>query len=57
MYTRYHRPDRLLRQFRFCEQVARALPVYELSYPRRFEAMPRVIEEIRRAAGLARISS
>jgi energy-coupling factor transporter ATP-binding protein EcfA2 len=52
MNTRYHRADRLVRQFRFSEQVAHALPFYQLSYPRRFEVIPQVIEEIRRAAGL-----
>jgi hypothetical protein len=52
MNTRYHRPERLVRQFKFSEQLAHALPVYQLSYPRRFEVMPQVIDEIRRAAGL-----
>jgi hypothetical protein len=52
MNTRYHRPERLVRQFRFSEQVAQFLPVYELSYPRKFEVMPRVVDEIRRAADL-----
>lgn len=52
MNSRYHQPDRLVRQFRFSEQVAQSLPVYELSYPRRFEVMSQVVEEIKRAARL-----
>ena len=52
MNSRYHQPDRLVRQFRFSEQVAQSLPVYGLSYPRKFEVMPQVIEGIRRAACL-----
>jgi len=52
MNSRYHQPDRLVRQFRFSEQVAQSLPIYELSYPRKFEVMPQVVEEIRRAARL-----
>ena len=49
MDIRYRTPDRLVRQFRFAEQVARTVPVYALTYPRVFAAMDRVVEEIDRA--------
>ncbi|UYN94355.1 MAG: hypothetical protein KIT25_20320 [Enhydrobacter sp.] len=48
MNFRYHAPERLARQLRFCERIARILPVYALDYPRTFEMMDRVSEEIRR---------
>jgi hypothetical protein len=48
--SRYHQPDRLVRQFRFAERIAHSLPVYGLGYPREFEIMPQVLEEIRQAA-------
>lgn len=49
MDIRYRMPDRLVRQFRFSEQVARTVPVYALTYPRTFTAMDHVVEEIDRA--------
>ena len=52
MNSRYHQPARLVRQFRFVEQIAQSLPVYTLSYPRKFEVMSQVVEEIRRAVRL-----
>ncbi|CAN5867631.1 hypothetical protein BH11PSE3_BH11PSE3_08070 [soil metagenome] len=50
MNIRYFAPDRLTRQFRFAERVARTVPVHALAYPRRYELLDRVIAEIRRAA-------
>lgn len=49
MNIRYFAPDRLERQFRFAERVARTVPVHMLSYARRYELLDRVIAEIRRA--------
>ncbi len=49
MNIRNHTTPRLLRQFRFAEQVAKALPMYALRYSRNFEVMERVAEEINRA--------
>jgi hypothetical protein len=50
MNIRYSAPERLSRQVRFAERVGRSLPVYALSYPRQFEVMDRVVEEIRKTA-------
>jgi hypothetical protein len=50
MNVRYLAPARLARQLRFAERVAHMLPVYALRYPRRFEVMDLVIEEIRKTA-------
>lgn len=49
MNIRYHAPDRLARQMRFAGQVAGAVPVYALAYPRRHELLAGVDDEIRRA--------
>jgi len=46
MNIRYHAPDRLARQMRFAEQVARAMPVYALSYARRYELLGRVADAL-----------
>lgn len=51
MNIRYFAPDRLARQLRFAERVARTVPVYALTYARRFEDLDRVIFELRRAVG------
>ncbi len=48
MNKRYDAPSRLGRQLRFAERVADSLPVYALEYPRSFEVMDRVADEIRR---------
>jgi hypothetical protein len=50
MNIRYHAPERLARQLRFSEHIARTLPVYALNYPRKLDVMERVVEEIRRVA-------
>lgn len=50
MNSRLHTPARLTRQFRFAERIARALPVYRLTYPRNFEVFSLVAEQIYRAA-------
>lgn len=49
MNIRYHAPERLVRQLRFSEKIARSLPVHAVIYPRRFDMMGRVGEEILRA--------
>lgn len=48
MNIRDHSPSRLARQLRFAEQVARTLPVHALVYPRDYELLGRVADEIRR---------
>ena len=48
MDTRYALPDRLARQIRFAARVAGVLPVHQLRYPRRFDIMDKVADEIRR---------
>jgi energy-coupling factor transporter ATP-binding protein EcfA2 len=50
MNWRYDAPNRLERQLRFAERVADVLPVYSLEYPRSFEVMDRVADEVRRVA-------
>lgn len=47
-----NRPERLARQIEFAGEVAKALPVYELHYPRTLEIMDPVAQEIRRAIAL-----
>lgn len=44
MSFRYQAPDRLARQLKFSERLARALPIYALIYPRQFEIMDRVYQ-------------
>jgi hypothetical protein len=51
MNTRLHTPARLARQFGFAERLARALPVYEMSYPRAYPALEQVAAKIREAVG------
>ena len=48
MNIRDYSPSRLARQLRFAERVARALPVHALVYPRDYELLGRVAEEIRK---------
>lgn len=45
---RYFAPQRLARQMQFAERLARTLPIYALSYPRRYDLLDRVGEEIQR---------
>ena len=47
MDIRYYAPDRLARQLRFAERVARTLPVYALCYARRYGLLDRVVEQVR----------
>ena len=49
MNTRLHTPARLARQFSFAERLARALPVYEMSYPRAYPALEQVAAKIHEA--------
>jgi hypothetical protein len=49
MDDRYARPDRLIRQVEFAARVAQTIPLFELNYPRTFEAMQEVSELIRRS--------
>lgn len=49
MNIRYRAPDRLARQMRFAEQVARTMPVHALSYARRYELLGRVADALRGA--------
>lgn len=48
MDTRYALPSRLARQIRFAARLADVLPVYQLRYPRHFDIMDKVADEIRR---------
>ncbi len=47
MNIRDFSPPRLARQLRFAERVARTLPVHALVYPRNYELLGRVADEIR----------
>jgi hypothetical protein len=47
MNIRYFAPERLGRQLRFAEQVARRLPIWGLAYRRDFELLPEVVAAIR----------
>ena len=51
MDIRNYAPDRLARQLGFARHVAQTLPVYALSYPRRYALLERVAEQIRRVVG------
>jgi hypothetical protein len=48
MDDRYTPPDRLAHQMKFAARLSRTLPVYALRYPRSFDAMAEVAEQIRR---------
>jgi hypothetical protein len=48
MNIRDYSPPRLARQLRFAERVAQTLPVHALVYPRNYELLGRVAEEIRK---------
>ncbi len=45
--SRNHARDRLERQLKFAERVARSIPVYALCYARRYALLDRVLEQIR----------
>ncbi len=47
MNIRDHTPQRLARQLRFAERVAQTLPVHALVYPRDYELLGRVADEVR----------
>jgi hypothetical protein len=51
MDIRNYAPDRLARQLSFAQHVAQTLPVYALSYARRYALLDRVVAQIRRVAG------
>ncbi len=51
MDDRYTVPNRLARQMAFAAQLSRMLPIYSLRYPRSFDVMDEVAEEIRRTIG------
>jgi hypothetical protein len=52
MDIRNYAPQRLTRQLQFAEHVARAVPVYALTYPRDYAMLGRVAEDIRRTVGV-----
>ena len=47
MNSKLQTPDRLARQLRYTQWVARKLPVYALRYPRRHDIFPEVVAAIR----------
>ena len=47
MNIRYVTPERLMRQLRFAEQMARAVPIFSIRYPRDYAALPAVAEALR----------
>lgn len=47
MNIRFQSPERLARQLKFAQHLAQVLPVYSLSYERRFELLAPVAREIR----------
>jgi hypothetical protein len=49
MNSRHHAPARLQRQFRFAERLARAIPVYRLTYPRSYDVLNIVADQIYQA--------
>jgi hypothetical protein len=51
MNTRLHTPARLARQFSFAERLARALPVYEMGYPRAYSVLEQAATTMREAVG------
>ena len=46
MNIRFQSPDRLVRQLKFAQHLAQVLPVYSLSYARRFELLDQVAREM-----------
>jgi hypothetical protein len=46
MNTRHDSTARLQRQFRFAEQIARTIPVYKLAYPRSYDVLNFVEDQI-----------
>lgn len=51
MNTRLQTPARLARQFSFAERLARALPVYEMGYPRAYSVLEQAVTKMREAVG------
>lgn len=51
MDIRYSSPERLARQLRFAERIGRAVPVYELAYPRDHAMLERVADSLRHLSG------
>jgi hypothetical protein len=47
MDIRYASPERLERQLRFAERMARAVSIFALRYPRDYAALPEVAEALR----------
>jgi hypothetical protein len=50
MHRRDHSPARLQRQFHFAERLVRAIPVYRLTYPRCYDVLNSVADQIYQAA-------
>ena len=50
MNSRHHSPARLQRQFRFAERLVRTIPVYRLTYPRNYDVLNSVVDQIYQAA-------
>lgn len=46
MDIRYCSPERLERQLRFAERIARTVPIFALRYPRNYAALPQVAEAL-----------
>jgi len=46
MNSRLNSPNRLRRQFRFAERLARTIPVYKLTYLRKYEVLNDVVDRI-----------
>jgi hypothetical protein len=49
MNARHHSPARLQRQFRFSERIVKAIPLYRLNYPRYYDVMKDVGDQIYQA--------
>jgi len=54
MNTKLQTADRLARQLRFIERVARRVPLYELRYPRRPDVFPELVAQLMGADRAAR---
>jgi hypothetical protein len=50
MNARHHSPARLQRQFRFTERMVRTIPAYRLDFPRCYDVMNSVADQIYQAA-------
>ena len=51
MARRYMAPERLKRQLRFAEKLARLMPIYALDYRRDYELLGKVARKLRQTAG------